>query len=347
MRPLFALMSLLALYPCSLFAQTTPDAPTSDPATPTTPVKRRSATAPPAKKKSGSAKTATLKEGTLVSLDLPHESVTLKEGKTDKKYTLTEKTHFLRGHFEAQPEEFKPGEKVVFKLRKVRGKEAYTVFEFADADTYAWLTGLRKSPSTGKIKEISDETLVLTVLKEEITYLISPKTEWEKNGKVAASTDFKEGDTVTVSPRSLPSGTIMAKIVADQLKVVDKKTKAVSAKRTTSTKRATSRKGISIRGMLQSLDRDQHCFTLHMEGETRLIYYVAATEIRVRTRAATFAALLNGQTVSVRLSTFPEEPNLATRITIESTVRRSKSPFGKKPTLPRTYGSVLIVPSVK
>ena len=273
--------------------------------------------------------------------------MTLKEGKTDKKYTLTEKTHFLRGHFEAQPEEFKPGEKVVLKLRKVRGKEAYTVFEFADAETYAWLTGLRKSPATGKIKEISDETLVLTVSKEEITYLVSSKTEWEKNGKVAASTDFKEGDTVTVSPRSLPSGTIMAKIVADQLKVVDKKTRAVSTKRTSATKRSTSRKAVSIRGMLQSLDRDRHCFTLHMEGETRLIYYVAATEIRVRTRAATFAALLNGQTVSVRLSTFPEEPNLATRITIESTMRRSKSPFGNKLIVPRTYKGVLIVPPVK
>ena len=313
-------VSLLASTP--VFSQNAPTEPT--------PPKRRSATAPPVKKtaspsastKSG-AKSSNVREGKLVSFDLEHEQLTLKEtvkgSKTDTKYTLTTKTRFLKAHFEAQPEDLKVGESIVLKLRKVRGKDEFTVFECCDAETYEWLTKLRKSPATGKIKEIGEETLTLTVAKDEIIYLISDKTQWEKAGQTVTSATFRAGETVTVAPRALPSGTIMAKIVADKLP--EPKAKGKTGK---SSKSATKRASTSLRGVIANLDFGARRFTLIMDGGNRVFTFGANTLVRIRTKTASLSVLRNGQNVSVQVVDPIDAPDVAKRITIEATLSRAK-----------------------
>ncbi len=315
MRSRLSLVFLLSLCLAPVFAQAPPDAVPP-------PAKRRSATAPPIKKlKNTAAKSSNVREGRLAALTLSQEQVTLKESGTEKKYTLTEKTHFLKDHLEAQPEDFKPGMEVVLKLRKVRGKEEFTVSEFSDRETYQWLTALRKSPTTGRIKEIAEDMLTLSVAKDEVIYVLSEKTQWEKLGKPVGAGDFKAGETVTVAPRALPSGTIMAKIVADTLPPKEAKKSAGKGGRSL----ASTRRSSVLRGVLSNLDFALHHFTLTTDTETRQIAFGPGTEVKIRTKPASLSVLRNGQNVSVRLYDAVDEQNVARRITVEATFRRVKS----------------------
>ena len=294
----------------------------SDPPEKLAPPKPRSATAPSVKKKSTAAASAekTLKSGKLVSLDIDKEEAKIQEATGAKTYVLTERTRFLKKRLEASPEDFKPGMSVTLKLRKVRGKEDYTVFEFCDNETYDWLAKVRKEPTTGKIKELTDETLTLAVGSDEVIYSHSDKTEWEKEGKTASQKDFKSGETVTVAPRSLPSGTIMAKIVADHLPEKEVK------KRTSSGRTPRSGKSVkTLRGQITQLELQNRRFYLQFTGNSATIYVTAATEVRIRTKPASLSALRIGQQVSVRISTAEDGTITATRITIETTVRYPKT----------------------
>jgi hypothetical protein len=268
--------------------------------------------------KPSTTKNANIKPGTLTALD--DESVTIQNRAGEKTpYTLTDKTRFLKNYAEAQASDFQTGDTVVARLRKVRNKEEYFVFELMDVPTYEWLEGLKRNPTTGTIKEKTEDRLALTLGAQEFTYTISEKTYWSKNGKTASADEFKEGDKVTLIPRSLPGGGIWARIVSDSPQGA-----AQSKEQTASV----------LRGTLQTLDTGKRTFTFLMTGNiSRTLLYNEATEVRRKSKPVTLATLRPGMKISVRWKRDTLEQELATRITIETataTTKKTKMP------LPRT-----------
>ena len=258
------------------------------------------------KTKKTNAKSANVKAGILVSIDADALKITIKTAAGETlSYHLSEATHYFQAKKEAEATGFKPGEAVTLKLRKVRNKADYFVFELADTESYDWLTDLRKNPKIAVIKEMGEDVLTVTIDGTAAAYTVSDKTRWNRSGKEVSDTAFKAGDKVAIIPRALPGGAIMARVVADNLKDAEL-SKAEGA-------------GI-LSGVFKSLDTAAQTFTLVMAGdETRVIPYNAETEVRLRTKTAKLSTLKAGQHITVHVSHGDDGKDLATRITIEQT----------------------------
>lgn len=206
---------------------------------------------------------------------------------------------------ESEAAAFKVGDSVTIKLRKIRNKATFFVFELADAESYEWLTDLRKNPKAAVIKDISEDLLTVTIGGTDAEYTVSDKTRWNRGGKEVTAAAFKAGDKVEIIPRSLPGGNVMARVVADNLSDAER-SKAEGA-------------GI-LSGVFKSADAAAHTITFIMDGaESRTVPYNAETEIRLRSKAATIASLKAGQHITVHLEHTDDGKELATRVTIEQT----------------------------
>ena len=252
------------------------------------------------------AKGANLKTGTFLSLDPDAMKITLKTAAGETlSYSISDTTHFYHAKKEADASTFKPGEAVTLKLRKVRNKATFFVFELDDTESYDWLTDLRKNPKVAVIKEMGDAVLNVTIDGADAVYTLSDKTRWNRSGKEVSDTAFKAGDKVVIIPRSLPSGAVMARVVADNLKDAEL-SKAEGA-------------GI-LSGVFKSLDTAAQTITFVMMGdETRAIPYNAQTEVRLRSKTAKLSTLKAGQHITVHVTHEDDGKDLATRITIEQT----------------------------
>src|SRR5262249_54423437 len=131
--------------------------------------------------------------------------------------SLSDKLRCFKAKHPAQPTDFKAGDPAVAHLRRSRADGSLTVIELTDPPSWDWLTALRRETTSAVITAMDEETLTATVRGDAlpVTYTRSEKTRWSKAGKAAGPGDFKAGETIVIVPRSLPSGAIMARIVAD------------------------------------------------------------------------------------------------------------------------------------
>ncbi len=293
--PIFALSALLLSllsYSGPVWSQTTPSKPLKT-----------------GKKAKSSARSANIKTGTLVSIDPDGLKITLKTAAGETlSYPLGESSRYYRAKKEADAAAFKPGESVTVKLRKIRNKATFFVFELMDTGSYDWLTDLRKSPKAAVIKDISEDLLTVTIDGADAAYTVSDKTRWNRSGKEVAASAFKVGDAVTVIPRFLPSGNLMARVVADNLKNAER-SKAEGA-------------GI-LSGAFKSIDAAAHTVTFLLDnGDSRTVPYSAETEVRLRSKPAKITTLRAGQHITVHIQHSEDGKELATRITIEQTRRK-------------------------
>ena len=289
---------LLCLPTLSSLAQDEPPTPT-----PTTTKSTPKTTTP---KKSAKSKTANLKIGLITAIDAANSTLTLNEKTATNTYTLTEKTRYRKNKKAVELEAFKVGEQATLKLRKVRNKDEYVVQEIADATSWEQLDAIRHKQMQVTLRKIEDGELAVTFgsEKEPFVYVTSEKTHWSRAGKDASPENFKVGEVVTIVPRSLPSGNVMAAIVAD------------SMQEATRTKERHAR---SVTGQITALDGNKWHIVLALNPqEIREFTYSPKTLVKLGSRSMTVAALKIGQRIRASLKQIAEELPEAYRITIEA-----------------------------
>lgn len=277
---------LLCLLPCSMLAQTEKPPTSSRPSSSTSTAKN-------------------VKNGTITAMD--EESITLRAANAaTTPYVLTEKTRYRKNRLDCELTDFKTGEAVVIKLRKVRNKDEYVVQEVNDKVSWDWISDLRKKTVQAVIKEIEETRLYVTVGKEAVPmeYTTSAKTRWAKGNKDASPEDFKPGEKVTIVPRGLPSGNVMATIVSD------------SEQGAALTKERYTR---SVSGTIQMLDAAMKKITvLTPLKDTRLFAYTDQTEVRVLSKKVPLSTLRVGQKIAASLKKEEDTEETAYRINIDS-----------------------------
>jgi hypothetical protein len=296
-RSLFVLLGLCLPVLC-VMAQDAAEPPPSKAA--------KAKTTKPKSAPKSSSKTANLKIGIITEIDAENSTLALNEKTTTNTYTLTDKTRYLKNRREAELEAFKAGEQAVVKLRKVRNKDEYVVQSVADPASWDWLEVIRTKPTQANITAIEDTTLDVTIGAQMLpfTFTISDKTHWSKNGKDALPTDFKAGDAVTILPRGLPSGNIMAVVVAD------------SAQEAARTKERHAR---SVYGQITELNKETWRIVVALNPQdTREFTYSPKTLVTLSSRPVTVGTLKIGQKIRASLKQLEDNLPEAYRITIES-----------------------------
>jgi hypothetical protein len=303
----------------ALTAATAISLPTGAQTAETTPKATPAATATAPARKAVASKSANVKNGVISALDTTAETLTLRErtGKTEV-YVLTAKTHFNRNRHPAQLSDFKIGDSSVLHFRKSRTDGALLVTELDDSTSWTWLGEMRKTTTAAVIKEITEDTLSVTVGAESVAmdYSISDKTRWEKAGKEVEAAAFKSGDRVFVVPRSLPSGGIMARAVADS---------------TAGAAQEKERLATSVHGTITAVDSAAHKLTLATTaGDTRSLAYTDETEVVLAGKPLTLASLKTGQHAAARVRHEAGGDEVVWRITIET--GRKSAVAKKRPT---------------
>jgi hypothetical protein len=273
-------------------------------------------------RKSAASKSANVKSGTITALDAAADTLTLQE-RTGKSgvYVLSARTHYNRQRRAGQRSDFKPGDAAVLHFRKSRTDGALLVTELDDPASWSWLSELRKSTASAVVKEITDDTLSVTVGADNVPldYTISDKTRWEKAGKEVEPSAFKAGDHVYIIPRSLPSGSIMARAVADT------NAGAVQEK---------ERLATSVHGTIASVDMAAHKLVMQtVAGDTRSLAFGEDTEVVRSSKPQPLSTLRPGLHVAARIRHEAGGDETVWRITIEaprkSSPARKRVPSGK------------------
>ena len=328
-RNVFALL-LLCLPIMPTLAQ---DAATTPP--PAKITKPKSKTATP-KKTTTKSKSANIKVGVITAIDAENSTISLQEKSATNNYTLTEKTRYRKAKAEVELAAFKVGEQVTLKLRKVRGKDEYTVQELLDPVSGEQMEAIRKKQMQATIQKIEDGELSVTFANETepFTYTTSDKTLWSKAGKDVEQSEFKPGDVVTVAPRSLPSGNVMAAIVAD------------TAQDATRTKERHAR---TVTGQISLLDASKsHVILILNPQDTREFTYAPTTLVMLGSRTVPVTALKIGQRIRATLKQSDDALPEASRITIET--KKTKTAGAKKSPAKKAdvqTGADILVPTRK
>ena len=163
----------------------------------------------PSKRTKTSSRSPNVKSGELVSIDAAKLEMILNE-KNDIRntYTFTDSTQWMQNRKSVKIDAFKPGDKIVLRLHKIRGENAKVLSEVADSTTWKWLASLRKEINSGILKTLSEDSLEVLLPPDNtpFTFSISEKTRYIRDGKSASPGSFKPGDPIFILPRSLPSG---------------------------------------------------------------------------------------------------------------------------------------------
>ena len=292
--PGLALLSLLCFAPLAS-AQTAP-APTA------------AKPAPKMLKSSKStARSPNVKPGEVVAIDATANTIQIKDklGKTAT-YDLTDKTRYMKAKRETEATAFKPGDMVVVHIRKARDGGDPQASEVADRDSWTWIDGIRHTMTEATVTSNNDEGLTVAIGPDKVplTFAVSEKTMWSKNGKDALSTDFKAGERIYVLPRSLPSGAVMARAVTD--------TPGAGAQ-------MKERQSTSVHGVIKSVDPATFTLTvLTVANDTRAIQGSADTEVVQKSRAVGWPALKPGLNVGARLRHNAAGESECWKVTIET-----------------------------
>jgi hypothetical protein len=274
-------------------------------------------------RKASASKSPNVRSGEIAALDASGESLTVRDrtGKSSM-YVLGEKTRYNRNRRPAQRSDFKVKDSVVLHFRRSRTDGAMLVSELDDPASWMWLAEIRKATTPAVVKLITDDTLSVTIGPESIPldYTISEKTRWEKAGKEVEAAAFKPGDHVYVVPRSLPSGSVMARAVADS---------------TGGAAQEKERLATSVHGTVAGIDTAAHKLTLRtLAGDTRNFAFDDETELVASGKQQPIGTLKAGAHVAVRVRHEAGGEELVWRITIEtgrkstSTRKRVSTPKG-------------------
>lgn len=268
------------------------------------------AKAVPSPVKRSSSASVSYKKGEIGEIDAAAGTMTLKNaaGQTTA-YALTEKTRCLRKRREARVDDFKPGDRVVLHVRKSRTVVTPIVIELLDPESDQWQRSLRGRLISGTIAEIDEESLVLSVGADKIPFTVGAKARWVKSGKEASAADFKVGDSVVVSPRTLASGGFGAAVISDN------KAGAIQGK---------ERAARTVHGTIASIDAAAHTITLNTTaGDSRTFAFTASTAVGSTKRPLIPASLKVGQAVTVRFRQDEEGKETAWRISLQTPQRKS------------------------
>jgi Cu/Ag efflux protein CusF len=268
-----------------------------------------------------------VKTGEIAAMDRDAETITLKDksGKSTDYSFLTDKIKCLKAKRAAKLSDFKPGDTVVIHVRKSRKDNSYSITEIADPASWDWLTEMRRKLTTATITELDEESLAVTVGPDNLplSYVVSEKTRWMRNGKEATAADFKAGEKVSIVPRALPSGNIMASVVSD--------TQEGAAQ-------GKERKALSVHGVIKSLDPTAKKITLlTVAKDERTLRMADELEVHSGSKTLPLTALKTGQHINARVRHADMEEDTVYRITLETGSRTTapKKPAGgtagKKP----------------
>jgi len=271
--------------------------------------------------KPAASKSPNVKSGVIATFDASGETLTLRTAAaTPEVYVVTAKTHYNRSRRVASRTDFKPGDSVVLHFRRSRSDGALLVTELDDAASWNWISTVRKTTTAATVKEIAENTLSVTVGADNVPleYTISDKTRWEKAGKEVDAAAFKPGDHVFVVPRSLPSGAIMARAVADS---------------TAGAAEEKERLATSVHGVISSVDMAAHKVVLKTAaGDTRNLAFNEETELIVAGKSQPQSGLKAGLRVAARIR-HEAGDEVTWRFTVETqrkpTVTRKKTPVPK------------------
>ena len=231
-------------------------------------------------------------------------------------YRYSEKTHFAREKKFVDVSAFKPGDPIIVRFKKSIVGPA-NASDVADKVSFDWLNRIRHEPIQVMIKEISEETLLVTegADKAEIEYRITDKTQFEKSKKPATLTDFKVGDIVFIVPRSLASGAIQAVAVSDG------KADAIHLKERLKT---------TVMGTIRTIDLKKMVLGLRSTTNDDRDFEIADDcTATLSGRAIPLTFLKPGLTVTLHLTKRDEDTQVVSKITVQS------KKGSRKPALPR------------
>jgi len=223
----------------------------------------------------------------------------------ETRFRLTASTRCWVGRKPAGIAVLKPGDAVVVRYR-LNAKAPAPAYDVADAASWDWLDRIRHDIVTITIGSIASRVLCGSEGSDpvEIEYRFSPKTVWRRLGQAADASAFHVGDRVSVVPRMLPSGAVMAALVADT---------AAEA----STSRALAR--ASIRGTLVAVDEAKHIVQLRAgDGHVYELPLASGCVARRSGEAVPLAGLREGTPITIwlrrGLSAVPEVSRIAVRV---------------------------------
>ena len=159
---------------------------------------------------------ASTKTGTLVAVDAQTRQIIVREGQTEARYAVPDGAIVMQGRRPCSLDSFAVGASVVVRFR-VGTAEPHTVYDMADAATWAWLTRVRRTITAGRVVEVSDAAITIEDKQEhgQMRYRVTDKTRIEIAGATASWAAVKPEMSVFVAPRLLPSGQTMATAIAD------------------------------------------------------------------------------------------------------------------------------------
>lgn len=256
--------------------------------------------------------------GTLTSTDPAAATINVKlKPGSERPFRYTEKTQMWRERRSVEISSFKPGDNIVVRFRK-SGVGPATLYDLADAGSWAWVDRLRHETCLIAIKEIDEESLHATETGADFTYRVTDKTQWSKGGRPGAPSDFHSGDVVHVVPRMLPGGNTMALAVSDA---------SMDAARLKERSRYTV--SATIRAW-NAAERKLDFVT--SAGDERQLTLTDDCIVRLSGKDVPVSYLRSGQAVTLHLTRLGGEEQVIRQITIrKATSKRLPSRPGQKP----------------
>lgn len=128
---------------------------------------------------------------------------------------LAADTRCFRNNRPARPAEFAANEKVTARLQ-FRSDDSVVLKELWDAPSYAAHTRDRREVCVGTVgTNVAGHLQVRRAGGEPLTFRVTDKTQVRRAGALAKISDYPVGASVAVKPRGLPSGDLMASIIAE------------------------------------------------------------------------------------------------------------------------------------
>ncbi len=192
------IVTLALAGPCAVRAQAPPASPAAKSATTRSRASTRTlaATVITVDPAAGTVQLA-LADGSAVSARLSGKSRCVKQGK------------------EVRPQDFKPNEKAMARLSFRAGGEVW-LQDLRDAESHDAYTRDRRETCAGVVAANTGSRLdVRRADGSVLVFRVTDKTLVRKGGALSALTAYPVGASVAVKPRGLPSGDVMASIVAE------------------------------------------------------------------------------------------------------------------------------------
>lgn len=259
--------------------------------------------------------------GAAVSVDREAGTVTLRpRSGSEATFKVTDKTLILRARRISSLDQIPQGEELVARYRK-SASPPRPLYDLADRSSWDWLKHMRKETVRAEVARAEAGWLHVVEGSEKLpfAYRVTAKTAWMRDGKAAASEDFKPGDAVWISPRLLPNGATMATAVADSAKWA-----AILKERGSPT----------LSGAVTSLDAAARTLRISTRaGDDAVLRLADSVEVRQNAKPVPLTQLKVGTRITAHLRRGDAEEREVVRITIQggASARPSAASPARKP----------------